>query len=101
MKQARPSLLQNEAQSALKNTAKDIGAPGFDQHSGAGIIRAKAAFDSVVVPSVWSGWESLSGFCTDGVGVSSWGGNRLDTFVIGNDRHLYHKWFLTQFHSTI
>ena len=43
--------------------------------------------------AAWKGWESLGGFCTDGVGVSSWAPGRLDTFVVGNDRHLYHKWF--------
>jgi subtilisin family serine protease len=93
LKQARPSLIQSEAQTALKSTAKDIGPTGFDQHSGAGIIRAKAAYESVATPAAWSGWESLGGFCTDGVGVCSWAGARLDTFVVGNDRHLYHKWF--------
>jgi hypothetical protein len=41
----------------------------------------------------WHGWENLGGFCTDGVGVSSWAANRLDCFVIGNNRHLYHKWW--------
>ena len=41
----------------------------------------------------WYGWENLGGFCTDGVGVSSWAANRLDCFVIGNDRSLYHKWW--------
>ncbi len=41
----------------------------------------------------WSRWENLGGFCTDGVGVSSWARNRLDTFVIGNNRSLYHKWW--------
>ena len=43
--------------------------------------------------SSWKGWESLGDFCTDGVGVSSWASGRLDCFVVGNDRHLYHKWF--------
>jgi len=43
--------------------------------------------------AAWKGWESLGGFCTDGVGVSSLAPGRLDCFVAGNDRHLYHKWF--------
>lgn len=79
-----------QAKAALKSTAKDVGPVGFDQHSGAGIIRAKAAFDAVR-PAQWSGWESLGGFCTDGVGVSSWAPNRFDCFVVGNDRHLCHR----------
>jgi hypothetical protein len=28
----------------LRSTAKDIGPPGWDRHSGSGIIQAKAAF---------------------------------------------------------
>jgi hypothetical protein len=93
LKQAKPSLTQDQAKTALKSTAKDIGPAGFDQHSGSGIIRAKAAYDAVATPAVWSGWESLGGFCTDGAGASSWGSSRLDSFTVGNDRQLWHKWF--------
>ncbi len=93
MKQAKPSLTQEQSKDALKSTAKDIGPSGFDQHSGSGIIRAKAAYDKVNVPSSWKGWESLGGFCTDGVGVSSWAPGRLDCFVVGNNRRLFHKWY--------
>jgi subtilisin family serine protease len=92
LKQANPSLRQDEVKSAFRTTARDIGPVGFDQHSGAGIIRGKSAYDSAR-PSIWRGWESLGGFCTDGVGVSSWAANRLDCFVVGNDRQLYHKWW--------
>jgi subtilisin family serine protease len=45
LKQAKPALTQDQAKNALRSTAKNIGAAGWDQHSGAGIIRAKAAFD--------------------------------------------------------
>ncbi len=93
LKQAKPALRQDDVKAAFRTTAKDIGPAGFDQHSGAGIIRGKAAYDTVARPSVWQGWESLGGFCTDGVGVSSWADNRLDCFVVGNDRSLYHKWW--------
>jgi hypothetical protein len=49
---------------------------------------------SMVIPQRrWYGWERLGGFCTDGVGVSSWAANRLDCFVIGNNRSMYHKWW--------
>jgi subtilisin family serine protease len=92
LKQRKPSLTQVRAQNLLKSTAKDIGPRGFDRHSGAGIIRAKAAFDALA-PAAWRGWERLGGFCTDGVGVSSWGTDRLDCFVVGNDRSLWHKWY--------
>jgi serine protease AprX len=45
LKQAVPSATQDSIKNALKATAKDIGPAGFDQHSGAGIVRIKAAFD--------------------------------------------------------
>jgi serine protease AprX len=47
LKQRQSSLTQAQAKAALMNTAKDIGPPGFDQHTGAGIIQAKAAYDSL------------------------------------------------------
>jgi hypothetical protein len=47
LKQHQPSLTQDAAKNALRNTAKDIGPPGWDQYTGAGIIRAKAAWDSL------------------------------------------------------
>lgn len=46
LKQKKPALTQDQAKTALRSTAKDIGPSGWDQHSGAGIIRAKAAYDS-------------------------------------------------------
>jgi subtilisin family serine protease len=45
LKQRKPDLSQDEVKAALRETAQDIWSPGFDQNSGAGIIRAKAAFD--------------------------------------------------------
>jgi serine protease AprX len=48
LKQAKSSLTQQQAKNALRSTAKDIGPVGWDQHSGAGIIRAGAAFNSLV-----------------------------------------------------
>ena len=50
LKQANPVLTQDQAKTALRSTAKDIGPAGWDQHSGAGIIRAKAAYDQVPRP---------------------------------------------------
>jgi hypothetical protein len=41
------TLSQDEAKTALMDTAKDIRRVGFDRDSGAGIIRAKAAFDTL------------------------------------------------------
>jgi subtilisin family serine protease len=53
LKQAAPGASQDTIKNALKATAKDIGPAGFDQHSGAGIVRLKAAYDRLttrVVP---------------------------------------------------
>ncbi len=81
LKQANASLSQDQAKSILRETAKDIGPAGWDQHSGAGIIRAKAAHDRVASqPSPSSP-------------VVSWGPNRLDVFVTGTDSGMYHKWW--------
>lgn len=43
--QANPSLTPQQVKDCLKATAKDIGPAGFDQHTGAGIVNARAAFD--------------------------------------------------------
>jgi hypothetical protein len=91
LKQANPGLSQDRAKAALKSTAKDIGPAGFDQHSGAGIIRPKLAFD--LVHRQWRGWESLGGYCLYDPSVASWAANRLDTFVVGSDSTMYHKWW--------
>lgn len=45
LKQGKPAATQDTIKAALKATAKDIGPAGFDQHSGSGIVRIKAAFD--------------------------------------------------------
>ncbi|HEU0056452.1 MAG TPA: S8 family serine peptidase, partial [Gaiella sp.] len=52
LKQSKPTATQDSIKAALKATAKDIGPAGFDQHSGAGIVRIKAAFDRLrlVIP---------------------------------------------------
>ncbi len=48
LKQAKPDLTQAAAKACLKKTAKNIGPAGWDQHSGSGIIQAKAAMGCVV-----------------------------------------------------
>ena len=45
LKHKRPNLTQKEAMAVLAETAEDCWTPGVDRDSGAGIIRAKAAFD--------------------------------------------------------
>jgi subtilisin family serine protease len=91
LKQVNPALTQDQAKQALRSTAKDIGATGWDQHSGTGIIQAKAAFDRAA--GRWSDWANLGGYCTYGVAAASWAANRLDTFVIGGDSAVYHKYW--------
>ena len=41
----------------------------------------------------WSGWESLGGYTTHRPAVSTWPG-RIDVFMTGADRHIYHKVFV-------
>lgn len=48
IKQGKPSASHNVIKQALIDTAKDIGPAGWDQHSGAGIIQGKRAYDRVV-----------------------------------------------------
>jgi subtilisin family serine protease len=48
LKQRQPTLSQTRAKTILKQTAKNIGPSGWDQHSGAGVIRAKTAFDQLL-----------------------------------------------------
>ena len=50
LKQSQPSATQAQLKSILKATAKDIGASGFDQHSGSGIVQIKAAYDRLHRP---------------------------------------------------
>jgi hypothetical protein len=92
LRQAAPGLTQDRLQQVLKDTAKDIGPVGFDSNSGAGILRAKAAFDQLVVRE-WSEWEDLGGITTEGPSVASWSPGRLDCFVKGSDNHMYHMGF--------
>lgn len=44
-------------------------------------------------PLEWSNWRTMGGALNHGVAVSSWGRDRLDVFVVGTDRALYHKWW--------
>ncbi len=61
LKQAKSSLTQDEAKKALRSTAKDIGPTGFDHHSGAGIINAKAAIGKI---ATWEKNKTVIGLWT-------------------------------------
>ena len=41
----------------------------------------------------WAGWESIGGIGTSAPGATSWGPGRIDVFVRGNDRGLWHKFW--------
>ena len=51
-----------------------------------------AAETSAWGPSL-TGYERMGGICLGQPEVVAWGPNRLDVFVIGTDRVLYHKWW--------
>ena len=89
LKQARSSLTQEQIKELLKRTARDLGPSGFDQHTGAGILQAKAAYDELSATGERP-WVSLGGTCLHGPAASSRGTNR-DVFVISTDHALFTK----------
>ena len=42
---------------------------------------------------MWSGLEDLGGKMTAAPAVASWAANRLDCFILGTDKTLWHKWW--------
>lgn len=90
LKQAKPTITQNEAKDLLKQTAKNLTEPGFDTNTGAGLIRPKAAFD-LLTPELprWSPWERISGNAFSAPAVVSTGEKNLSVFVIGGDSGVY------------
>lgn len=52
LKDAKASLTPEQIKDCLMDTAKNIGAPGFDRHSGAGIIQAWAAYSHCGKPNI-------------------------------------------------
>ncbi|AFY54464.1 subtilisin-like serine protease [Rivularia sp. PCC 7116] len=92
LKQAKSDLDQQEAKELLRNTAKNIGDPGFDYHSGAGIIQAKAAFDELLPQQPkWHEWESWGGNSFYAPAAVSSGEHHLDAFIVGGDSAIYRK----------
>ena len=89
MLEANPSLTHEEIRTILRNTGTAV-VTAADRPVGT-FLNAEAAVRAVV--PTWSGWEDLGGMCTDGVAAASWAANRLDCFVIGNNRHMWHKWY--------
>jgi hypothetical protein len=56
-------------------------------------LRTDNPFPFPLGTEAWYGWESLGGYCLEGPAAVSWGPNRIDTFVIGGDQAMYHKWW--------
>ncbi|MBW4604674.1 MAG: S8 family serine peptidase [Calothrix sp. FI2-JRJ7] len=90
--QAKPGITQEEMKDLFKQTAKNIGEPGFDQNTGAGILQPKVAFDKLnpQLPR-WSEWESLGGNAFSAPAAVSLGEKRLNIFAIGGDSAVYEK----------
>ena len=47
----------------------------------------------VQLPYAWSGWESLGGIVSSPPMSVAWGPNRLDSFALGQDHALWHRWW--------
>ena len=91
LKQAKPGLTPDQVKDLLKSTAKRLGPGDFNQHAGAGIIRAKVAYDGGAETPTWGDWENLGGFGTEGVAAAARGPNTLEVFTMGKDRRLVHS----------
>jgi serine protease AprX len=87
LKQAAPHAKQEQIKTVMQATAKDIGDPGWDPHSGSGILQAKQALNALR-----NSWQDLGGYCLYGSALASWSTHRLDAFTIGMDGALYHKY---------
>jgi serine protease AprX len=59
LKQENPSLTQDQAKAALSSTARDIGPTGWDQHTGWGIINARAAWALLAGKSIDQWFEPV------------------------------------------
>lgn len=51
LREAKPDLTQDEAMAALASTARNVCAPGWDPHSGAGVVDANAARQALIPAS--------------------------------------------------
>jgi serine protease AprX len=113
LKQSSPSLTQEQAKMALTSSARDIGPAGWDEHTGSGIINARAARDRLAggrlevfargsdralwndwqtsPGGAWSGWSPLGGWIDSPV-VARNADGRLEVFVIGSDHGLWNNW---------
>jgi serine protease AprX len=84
LKQAKPSLTQAEAKQALATTAANLGQAGWDQHSGAGVIRAEAALNALA-PAGAAAWTSLDGNQGEGLAAVSPAPGQLVIYGVGGN----------------
>lgn len=85
LKQKVPPLTQNQAKTVLRSTAKDIGPARWDQHSGAGIIQAKAAYDSIAPTAFIEAAASYAAFLYPNEGKQS---GRINLYCKDNKLYL-------------
>ena len=58
-----------------------------------GIVGTDNAFPRPDGVELWHDWQSLGGIVESAPVSVAWGPSRLDTFAIGTNSQLYHRWF--------
>ncbi|OFD70031.1 S8 family serine peptidase [Bacillus mycoides] len=93
LKQASPTLTQEQAKQALMKTAKSVGGEGWNTYSGSGIIQAKAAFDQMSKEEgqKWGTVENLGGRIIHVPAAVLTDEKKMDVFAVGFDCALWHK----------
>ena len=64
-------------------------APG----TASGIVGTDNPFPLADGIELWHGWQSLGGVVESAPVTVAWAPNRLDTFAVGSDSALYHRWW--------
>jgi serine protease AprX len=93
LKQAAPELKQDTARAALRATATDLGAPGWDGRLGAGVLHAARALAAISPRPTWTPLRRAGGADADwyrGVAALAAADGTLDLFGVGVDSKLRH-----------
>ncbi|MDP9316157.1 MAG: S8 family serine peptidase [Chloroflexota bacterium] len=88
LKQAVPDLTQMQVKQALRETSRDLGGPGWDVVSGAGMIQAKAAFD-LLQTLQQPRWEQLDSLVVEAPCVVPTSNEGINLFLVQHDRELF------------
>ncbi|MDM5223539.1 S8 family serine peptidase [Peribacillus sp. NJ11] len=93
LKQAKPTLTQEQAKQVLMKTAKSVGEEGWDTFSGFGIIQAKAAFDQILKGESleWNPVENIGGRVVHNPSAVLLNEKKIDVFAVGLDSALWRK----------